>query len=647
MKAVTDQVAAAMVRMRYEQALQASEQRVRRKLGSILSPEGSLGDLNLADIIDVPAVQSLMEDFYKLAPVPMAIIDLKGQVLVGVGWQDVCRNFHRVHPETCRHCIESDTQLTAGVPEGQCKLYKCKNHMWDIATPIMIGGEHMGNLFSGQFFFEGEALDLDLFRAQARQYGFDEDQYLAALEAVPRLSREVLDTAMAFFRKLAQMLSQLSYSNIKLARSLSQRDALTESLRRSECQLQEINQTLERRVAERTAEAEHRAAQLRALAAELSQTEQRERKRIAQILHDHFQQLLVSAKFDLSIVGAQSSEPVLTEDLDRVTRTLDEAIEASRSLAVELSPPVLHDAGLAGGLAWLARWMRDKHGLQVTLTGDPSIEPQDENIRIVLFHAVQELLFNVVKHARTARAAVEVVCDDRHIQITVRDDGTGFDPGLLTCGNGRGGFGLFSIRERLEVLGGALQLHSEPGKGARIVLRIPVDLPAPGPAGQTPVPTPADRSAEDMPAPASKGDRIRVMLADDHPVVRDGLSRLLQMQPDINVVGQASNGREAVELALQARPDVVIMDISMPELNGIEATRRILAQMPHLRVIGLSMHTEGEMAEAMRQAGAAAFLTKTSTPDVLIHTVRAVAGAERAARVSRCCESCRCPGSTA
>ena len=217
-----------------EEALRESEQRVRVKLESILSPEGDIGYLELADIIDARAIQSLMDDFYKLAHIPMAIIDLKGRVLVGEGWQDICTKFHRVNPETCAHCVESDTVLSAGIPQGESKLYKCKNNMWDIATPIMVAGQHVGNVFSGQFFFEGELPDYELFRKQARQYGFDEEEYIAALEAVPRLSRKFVETAMAFFAKLAHMLSQLSYSNIKLARSLAQRDALMEALHESE-----------------------------------------------------------------------------------------------------------------------------------------------------------------------------------------------------------------------------------------------------------------------------------------------------------------------------------------------------------------------------------------------------------------------------
>ena len=221
-------------RKRAEEALRESDVRVRRKLESILSPEGDIGDLELADIIDVPAVQALVDDFYELTGMPMGLLDNKGKVLVGVGWQDVCTKFHRVHPEACRNCVDSDTQLSAGVVQGEYKIYKCRNHLWDVATPVIVGDRQFGNLFMGQFLFEDEQPDYDLFRSQARQYGFDEETYIAALEAVPRLSRETLNTSMSFFMKLAGLLSQLSYSNLKLARSLSERDTLMESLRESE-----------------------------------------------------------------------------------------------------------------------------------------------------------------------------------------------------------------------------------------------------------------------------------------------------------------------------------------------------------------------------------------------------------------------------
>jgi len=211
-----------------------AEQKLRRKLENIISPEGDIGKLDLADIVDAPPIQSLMNDFYALTDMPMSLIDLQGKVLVSVGWQDICTKFHRINPETCKNCIESDMFLSEGVPHGEYKIYKCKNNILNVATPVMIGGRKFGNLFTGQFFFEDEPLNYKLFRSQAKKYGFYEQQYIASLEAVPKLSKEVLNTGMSFFIQLADILSNLSYSNIKLARSLTERDTIMESLRKSE-----------------------------------------------------------------------------------------------------------------------------------------------------------------------------------------------------------------------------------------------------------------------------------------------------------------------------------------------------------------------------------------------------------------------------
>ncbi len=229
---------------RAQQALAQGEQRVRAKLESILSPEGDIETLDLADLIDAPAMQSMLEDFYRLARIPVSIMDLKGRMLAGVGWQEICTNFHRANPQTCRHCLESDTVLTQGVEPGQFKLYKCKNRMWDVVTPIMLRDRHVGNLFSGQFFFDDEQVDREEFLAQARQFGFDEKPYLEALDRVPRLSREAINTGMAFFMKLAHTLSQTSFSNLKLARLLAEREALMTSLQESQAELLRLNQTL-------------------------------------------------------------------------------------------------------------------------------------------------------------------------------------------------------------------------------------------------------------------------------------------------------------------------------------------------------------------------------------------------------------------
>ncbi len=222
-----------------EEKLRESEARVRAKLDSLLSPEGDIGTLDLADILDVSAIQATMDEFFKLTGIGVGIVDLRGRVLVGTGKQEVCAKFHQVHPVTRQSCIESDTVLSRGVEPGTFKIYRCKNQMYDIATPIMVGERHLGNLFMGQFFFDDEPPDREFFRDQARRHGFDEQEYLAAVARTPCWSRDRVNTAMAFYTRLAHLFSTLSYSNIKLVRSMTERDALLDSLKASEARLRE------------------------------------------------------------------------------------------------------------------------------------------------------------------------------------------------------------------------------------------------------------------------------------------------------------------------------------------------------------------------------------------------------------------------
>jgi PAS domain S-box-containing protein len=224
-----------------ERALRASEQQVRRKLDAILSPDGDLGSVTLEDVIDPVPLRAMMEEFNRLSRIPLAIIDVHGKVLVGVDWQDICTRFHRVNPETCKHGLESDTTLTVGVPAGEIRRYRCKNNMWDVATPIVVGGHHLGNVFMGQFFHDDEPVDREVFRAQAERYGFDEREYLAALDRVPRLGRGAVAAGMRFFLRFAELLSRSSYGNLKLARAVADRERLMDSLRETNERLEDTD----------------------------------------------------------------------------------------------------------------------------------------------------------------------------------------------------------------------------------------------------------------------------------------------------------------------------------------------------------------------------------------------------------------------
>jgi signal transduction histidine kinase len=246
--------------------------------------------------------------------------------------------------------------------------------------------------------------------------------------------------------------------------------------KQGERQLKALNETLEQRVAERTAMATRRAAQLQALAAQLTQTEHRERHRLAQILHDHLQQLLYAARLNLQALRSRDSTDVcVDETINRVDALLGECIAESRSLTVELCPPVLHEAGLAAAIEWLGRHMEQTCNLNVEIDIDPLAEPQSEEIRILLFEAVRELLFNVVKHAATHSAQVAMtLAGDDVVHISVSDRGAGWaNADEKVDGETTGGFGLFSIRERLELLGGRLEVETAPGRGTRVSIWAP------------------------------------------------------------------------------------------------------------------------------------------------------------------------------
>ncbi len=261
-------------------------------------------------------------------------------------------------------------------------------------------------------------------------------------------------------------------------------DLLFRDLKRGEELLRLERDELERTVADRTSELrqavaqlEHRTEMLQRLAAQLTEAEQRERRRLAQVLHDHLQQLLVAARMQLA-VRLRREEP--GSQLGMIDNLIEEAIGVSRSLSVELSPPVLHDGGLVAGLRWLAESFGAKQGLQVEVEAQADAEPEDVNVRVTVFNAVRELLFNVVKHAGVDRARVEVARDSDMMRVTVSDQGAGFEPE----GNTEN-FGLLTIRERIGFIGGRIEVHSAPGQGVRVDLYAPL---AQSPVEQ-PVPT--------------------------------------------------------------------------------------------------------------------------------------------------------------
>ena len=184
-------------------------------------------------------------------------------------------------------------------------------------------------------------------------------------------------------------------------------------------------------------------------------------------------------------------------------------------------------------------------------------------------------------------------------------------------------FALFAIRERLELLGGNLTIACAPDEGVTATIALPVEPPVyVKPEEPSLFTEEFEKVTQPSSKPVSAGGKIRVMLVDDHAVMRQGLLSFLSGHDDIEIAAEAADGEAAVEQARQIQPDVILMDINMPKMNGVEACRRIQSEMPGIRIYGLSMYEAEDQAQAMTEAGAAGYLSKSGSSDSLLAAIR-------------------------
>ncbi|HEX5550264.1 MAG TPA: response regulator, partial [Nitrospira sp.] len=415
-----------------------------------------------------------------------------------------------------------------------------------------------------------------------------------------------------------------------IASDITERKEWEKALRDSENRLRAFSGQLEELVQARTEELTQSHDRLRGLATELNLAEQRERKRLAAELHDHLQQLLVLGRLKLrqgkELVETLPKCATLISEADGI---LAEALTYTRTLVAELSPPVLRDHGLSAGLKWLGTYMH-KHDMAVTVTVPEAHLQLPEDQALLLFQSVRELLMNAWKHAATGKAAVTMELYGNRLRIEVHDDGRGFElaaaADLATSNKLASKFGLFSIRERMNALGGSFEIESAPNHGTTATLTLPLGAASSGTEAE---PTPFEASQEGsgtqsaMPLPSGEKTRpVGVLLVDDHAMVRQGLRTMLESYADVEVVGEACDGEEALVCTEQLNPAVVVMDINMPKMNGIEATAHLKARYPHLTIIGLSVNAGEENQQAMKKAGATSLITKEAAVEQLYAAIQ-------------------------
>lgn len=248
-------------------------------------------------------------------------------------------------------------------------------------------------------------------------------------------------------------------------------------------ELKRANEALQKRTIElqkRTEELQERGEQVRELATRLARAEREERHRISLALHDDLQQRLYAIDMKMSMLKAQydgDNQTGFNEQVDEVLSFVDEAIGVTRRLSTHLSPPVLENEGLQEAVGWLASEMKRMHGLTVEIEADGEERVTDEDLRVLLFQVVRELLFNVVKHAGVDAAHVYIRHSEEAIRIRVSDKGQGFNPDRAVPQDSEA-FGLADARKRLQLVDGALEIESAPGEGTRVAVHVPT-----GPVG--------------------------------------------------------------------------------------------------------------------------------------------------------------------
>ena len=401
-----------------------------------------------------------------------------------------------------------------------------------------------------------------------------------------------------------------------------------QELRESRDLLQQMNATLEEQVKDRTRQLLAKQEQLRSLALDLSRTEEHERQQLATNLHDNLAQTLALARMKL-----QGVDPAFKTSgtYQEVNGLLGESLAYTRAVMADLRPPLLSDAhDLHRAISWVVDRVQ-RRGLSVIVESDTEPIVLDEEVLTVTYQAIHELLFNVLKHAQTKQARLMLERRHQYLEAVVTDYGTGFDvrEERSTAFQERG-FGLLNIRERVELLGGRLEISSRLGEGtcSKVIMPLRANTARTHSPGKS-QPHALERTSGLPERPTDAvGFVTRIVLVDDHALVRDGLRSILAERPDLCVVAEASDGEMAIEVARQLRPDVIVMDVNMPKMNGLEATRLITTEFPEITVIGLSMQDDAQTVLSMKKAGAIGLVSKGDVAEKLVQLIEAVRSAK-------------------
>ena len=355
-------------------------------------------------------------------------------------------------------------------------------------------------------------------------------------------------------------------------------------------------------------------ARLYAASRELGASE--ERNRLAAEIHDTLAQSLLALTFQLRAARGlvfTSPDRAISELLEAEERARG-ALEEARRSVWNLGPASLEAGTLIEALQGeLAASQRS--GLPGRLVVSGAARPLPAESQLALFRTAQEALTNARKHARATRAELSLEFGPRGVTLTIGDDGVGFDPRAATGRGPRpeGGFGLVGMTDRLRRVGGNVSVESDAARhsGTRVIATVPYE-------------TPTRPVMPGLPLSSRAVKPIRVVVADDHPATRSGIAGLLSQQTDIEVVATAENGEEALALVETLKPDVLMIDLRMPKLSGVEAIARLGKMGVPTKAVAVTTFAQDELVFQAMRAGARGYLLKDASPEDLASAVRVV-----------------------
>jgi PAS domain S-box-containing protein len=368
---------------------------------------------------------------------------------------------------------------------------------------------------------------------------------------------------------------------------------------------------------------------LRQLSGRLLQLQDEERRRIARDLHDTTGQKIAALSMSLDRVSRllDTKKPERQEALDEsrdIVRTIGEEI---RTLSYLLHPPLLDESGLGSAVRWYAEGFQKRSGIRLNVNISSDLGRLSTEVEMALFRVVQESLTNVHRYSGSPDAEIRIHDTPEAVKLEVIDHGKGIEAGTARVkveGIAALGVGIPGMRERLRQLGGQLEVDFG-REGTRVSASVPLKKAKVAlPVEESEITVAQASSNSNGDAASSSDMRRRILIADDHEVMRRGVRGLLESHDEWAVCGEAFEGREVVVKSRELRPDLIIMDINMPGLTGIDAAQQIRKENPTAKILFFSVHESAQTVREVVNAGAQGYVAKSRAGHDLVDAVRNV-----------------------